>query len=546
MKCILVSSLALLITGCATAGAETQQAKLDQAEKQTEAARADMGRRTEQAGSAFQAVDEVWLGAEKVERVKRHQYPAEFEAPLLFDRNWDMTLHGIAEYIASSHGIPVDLTEDAVEAASGVQRTSPSPAVEGLGDINLPALPAQVRPSGPMPGGQNQFGIGMRISYRGTLRGFLDHIAGRTGTNWRYRDNRIQFYHLDTRVYRLDVLPGKVDLQGTITNLSQGGGATGGGQGGGGAASALTTMSAGSSAQISVTMDQFSAVVDTVKGMLSPKGKVSAAPGMGQIVVTDIPGSLGRVEQYLKEANATAGRQVKLEVQIYAIEGNASNGYNVSLDGVWQTLTSKFGLAFKGGNFNSENNAFGVQILEGPFQGSGLVIDALARQGTMRQLTTASVMTLSGRPIPVQVGEETSYIASSQVSLVPDVGQQITRTVGKITSGFSMTVLPIVTTENEVLLDAQINLSALRELRKVGNENDSTSIEMPLVDSRQMAQSVKLDFGQTLILTGFEQELLRSDATGTGTPGFKLLGGGKNSNRRNTTLVIMITPRAAN
>lgn len=527
--------------------------RLDETAVLAEGARASIWQRAaqhERDESPYQELDELYLGAKPVDRGLEAVLPPVFDRHVSFRRVYDITLQQVAEYVTTRYGVPVTVTQDAIEASGEIQRILPALGeMPGEGLPPLPggeSLPASTPPPPAAPAARPGMvaGGGVRITYDGTLRGFLDHVTARTNTAWRFDQGRVTIFHLDTRVFQLQVLPGTVSVSNEITNQSSGG-ATGGS---GAAAGAQTQMSGGSRTQLSFEIKPFDAALEAIKAMLSPKGKVQAAPSMGQVIVTDVPAALQRVDRYVSEINASARRQVVLDVQVYTAEGQGSNGFAISWDGVWRSLQSRVGLRLVGaGPSEAGASSLGVSILEGtdsPFAGTRLFLDALAKQAKVRQVTSTTAVTLSGWPVPVQVGEEIGYIQSSQANLVPNVGQQITRTAGKVTSGFSMVLLPIAYGSNgDMLLQAQINLSRLRELRRLGSEQDGSLIESPLIDSRQTMNAVRLASGQTLVLTGLEQETLRSDASGVGSAKFPLLGGGRRRSEQQSTLVIFITPR---
>src|SRR5690606_25379905 len=99
----------------------------------------------------------------------------------------------------------------------------------------------------------------------------------------------------------------------------------------------------------------------------------------------------------------------------------------------------------------------------------------------------------------------------------------------------------MITSPEELLMQLQLNISALRDLREVGFGD--LRAEAPEVDSRQVQQAVRLRNGQTLVLSGFEQTELRSDRRGMGDANFTALGGGQEAGRNRTALVVLITPR---
>lgn len=540
-------ALALVVAGCATTPAATGNlgdAQIQRVRNDVQAQRAEV--------KPFAFVNEVWLGAATMPRATAEAAAPELARFVRLERSWGMTLEQVAEFITTDTGIPVIVMPDAVEAAGAVRRAAPQLPAADMGaamalpmpplpnmPAGLPAAPSQpAASSAALPQGAGQ---GMVLSYSGDLRGLLNQVASRSNTSWRHRAGRIEFFHTDTRVFEIEVLPGAMTMQGSITNQSQGGS-----QGQGGATQGGSTqMQGGTQTSSNLELDQLKAVETAIKDMLTAKGKVTVTPGMGQVVVTDTPATLSRVEGYIEGVNAIAKRQVVMDVQVYSVENRESNGYAVSwaLSGKW--ADGSVGVTRVGGIDNATSIAGAILTANSPFAGTKLFLDALASQGKVKQITSVSAVTLSGRPVPVQVAEEISYQASSQVSLVPNVGQQITRTQAKATVGFSMALLPMLTAQKDVLLQVQMSLSSLRELRRLGTVEDGSYSEMPLTDSQQTMQSVRLQSGQTLILTGFEQESLRSDASGVGTPGFKLLGGSKKGEQKNTTLVILITPRLA-
>lgn len=531
-----------------------------------EAAQARQQEAAREAVATYHRVNEIWLGATAVKR-DAPELPV-FSRPVSYSVLYDVTLHDIAGYVSESYGLPVSITDDAIEAAGQV----PSPRALGLdGMPPLKGLTPQLRLPENMPeststgmgmgaGGRYNGGGRFRVAYEGDLRGFLDTVAAKTTTSWRHRGGGIEFFAVDTQVFRVDVLPAPSAVQAEVSSRSMGGGSNGGmsgsGMGGmsggmsgggiGGAGGENGTQIGGSASTSSqIEIDPFTSIVEAVESMLSNQGKVTATAPLGQIVVTDRPAILARVGEYIEQANTIATRQVALEVRVFAVESNRSSGHSISWDMVWSSLGSRAGVDLIGGGPSTGGPSMGVTILDSdsPFSGSRLFLDALAEQANVKQLTSATAITLSGRPVPFQVTEEIGYLESSQVSLVPDVGMQTTINPGRTTSGFTMTLLPILSANNDVLMQATISLRSLRELRRLGSDQQGNTYETPLTDLRQVMQHMNLRSGQTAIMTGFEQETLRSNSTGVGSPRFRLLGGSKLDEERSTSLVIMITPK---
>lgn len=496
----------------------------------------------------YEEIDEMWVGSASIVGPSTQSLPDEFKRQVVFRRQWPVTLSDVAEFVTSSYGLTVSVAEDALVSAQ-ISAYDPVDTLQRraamLPGSNVDPREANLLSQQAMQQQGTQAGA-FRLQYDGTLEGFLDRVAARTGNAWRYEGGRILMYHTDTRIFRVDILPGDTSVSATVTNQASGGSASGGGESGGAQSGSTQTISGGTSTQFSSTTNQFQTVVEAVQNMLSPKGKVTAVAGLGQIAVTDVPAVLDRVDTYVNSINDIATRQVVMDVRIFSVETSASDNYGISWDAVWQSLGSSISAnILSAGAGAVDSSALDVAVVEpsSPFNGSSMLIEALSRQGNLQRLTSASLATLSGKAVPVQVAEETGYLASTQVTLVPDAGAQVTRTPGLVTTGFSMVLLPVVTSGDELLLQMQINLSSLREIRRIGSEADGSLIESPLVDSQQILQNVTLQSGQTLVISGFEQESIRNDARGIGSPKFMALGGNRNSDRRTSTLVVMLTPR---
>lgn len=556
-RLLLAICAALSMAGCATAVPRTH---FDATERLTEnvARQAEAGR----PAPWFRVHDDVFLGAKASVR-KGKELPSVFDSPAAYQKLQPVTLNELSDYIAATYAIPVVVTEEALQAASKAgapaEVVAASAPMTNLPPIDLPVGLADGQPSGagaaapppppppPRPmGAAGAAGGGMfLVNYTGNLRGLLDHIASRSNNGWRYDNGRVVIFHTDTRVFRLRILPGTTTMTSTITNEARAGGDGGGSGGGSGGAS--SNSAGGTSTSLSVNTDAFTSAAESIKSMLSPNGKATSAPSLATITVTDVPTVLDRVERFVEQMNEVATRHVYLDVKVYAVEHNRADNYGIQWDLVWRSLGSSIGVNLNGGTTPTSEGVGGqfAVLGNGPFNGTSLLLQALSSQGRVSQVTSASVVTLSGQAIPVQIAEEAGYISSSEVSLVPNVGQQVSRTASKVTTGFSMVLLPVVNDGRELLLQAQLNLSNLRQLRQIGSPNSGSFVEVPLVGSRQILQRVPMTSGQTLVLTGFEQDAAQSDDTGLGASSFKLLGGSSNASRRRTTLVFVITPQIA-
>ena len=233
---------------------------------------------------------------------------------------------------------------------------------------------------------------------------------------------------------------------------------------------------------------------------------------------------------------------VVLDVSVYSLDLTESEGLGINWNLVYNNLRSA-GVGIGSGADLLEPNSLSFTIINPTDQanGSSVLIDALAEQGKVSMITQSTSSTLSGFPVPVQVAEETSYVDEVSTVLVADAGAQTTISSASVTTGFSVTMLPVVLDTKEVLMHVQLSLSNLRGLREFAIGD--IRVERPQVDSAQLIETTKVPSNGVLVLHGFQQDRLRSDLRGIGSPKFTALGGSSEADQRRRLIVVTVSPR---
>jgi type II secretory pathway component GspD/PulD (secretin) len=113
---------------------------------------------------------------------------------------------------------------------------------------------------------------------------------------------------------------------------------------------------------------------------------------------------------------------------------------------------------------------------------------------------------------------------------------------GEVTTGFSMSLLPIVLDSNHVLMHCAINISSLKELVTFssGVGLAQQSVQQPNVSSFSTQQRMTVKSGETIVLSGYENESTESKQTDVMR---NVLPGSRVNSRDKTTLVVLITPK---
>lgn len=378
-------------------------------------------------------------------------------------------------------------------------------------------------------------------SHVGTVATFLDALTARAGISWRWTGDRVDLFVRETRQYRLDALPIGIDIDNTISNVNAAS-AAGAGPEGAGAPGIATTS--GQATALKARMDPFASLVDDLEGIVGKQGRVIPNRFLSSVLVTDTPEGHERVRAYVDAANAIATQQVQFAVKVLSVELDSSDQYGINWDLVYRDLDSRLGFRAQSWSGGMEpGNLATIRLLdpESRFDGSQALLEALSEQGEVSIEQTANLITLNGRPAPIQVTEDTAYLPSVTALQVPDAGATTSFQGATVTTGFALRLTPLVRANDEVIVQLELNLSSLRNLRRISPGLGLTA-EQPEIDRRQIAPQVLLRSGSTMVLSGFEQSRSNGKRRGIGDASFQALGGGSESRSRRSTMVVLITP----
>lgn len=516
---VMVGLLAML-TGCVTTPMHNRVQKAVVANRTT--AEADLTGITENEGY-FMAMDGPWLSGEQIAvATMTKPQPAWLTQSAALGPQYPVTLQKIAELIVQGYGIKVDVMADATDIASKV--IDPTAALRGGEQGQQTA---------------SQTGT-IWLDYHGQMAGLLDHVASRVGVSWRVMGDGVQIYYRDTRTFEVHAAPGQNTISNTVSNAS--GGRSGGGgssQNGGSVAQSAQTIST------QATLDIFATIAESLKTALSTGDAFVASPALGTVTVTATPSTLDRVADMMLAMNARMTRQVAIEAKLVSV--TMKHGSNYGID--WNLLYTKLGSygvsASSFGEAGLTDNSLSVAVLDSSsrYNGSTAVINALSSQGNVSVENTVPAITMSSQPVTVQFTDSQPYISRVETTLATNVGSQTSVETSDVVTGMAVHLLPVVTDEQDVLLQLQVTLSNVTAFRKLAVPGGTTQLEIPAVASRDIAQRLKLRPGQTLVVAGFEQLTNGRDSRGIGSPNAWLLGGNANANEERVILVLLVTPK---
>lgn len=535
---------ALLVSaGCATRRISPMQKDVKANNEEVSKYLQQIQQQNNAANAESSNIDAIWLPVRKL-RDNELQAAGHRATNRRFSVNREFrSIQDVAERVTLLMGIPVTVAPEAMAAANTANATTPSVSAP----VNVPPGFSYSMAMGQTPGS-------IPLSYDGPLAGFLDVAAARFGVSWEWSGDGIRFYRYTTRTFRLAALPGETVLQNMVSNTT-GGTSTGSG-GSSGTSGSNAAAETKQKTQIDSKLSVWDAIHEAIKGMLSDKGSVTVTAATGTVTVTDRPQVVAQVENYIKAQNASLSKQVVVNVRVLSVELNNAEQYGINWGLAYESMSGNFGFKFNN-NFVDAASAGGsnlaLNVLENAgkatnsdirsWAGSQALINALSSQGHVSQVTSASLTTLNNQSAPLQVGRQTTYLASSTTTVTQGAGSTTTLQPGLLTTGFSMTLVPHILDHGKLLLQYAIDISSLLRLYTVNSNN--SSIQAPDVDTRNFMQRVMLSSGDTLVMTGFEQNALNATTEGMGKATNPMLGGGVNGKRSRSVLVILIQPVVA-
>ncbi|ELC8789682.1 PilN family type IVB pilus formation outer membrane protein [Salmonella enterica] len=383
------------------------------------------------------------------------------------------------------------------------------------------------------------------LRWQGPLSGLLDSIAARTGFSWRTEQGAVTFYLTQTRTFQFTFLNTRVNSNASVSS----GSTSSMGTSGGGDSSVSGDSSSSQKTTTLQDRDAYDDIRKTMETIITPeKGRYWLSESTGVLTVTDTPQVLETVARYVNEQNREMNRQVQLSVKVLSVSNTRNEQFGIDWSLIYKSLYQAGATLNNAGGEIAGATSAGVSILDtangraARYSGSSLLIKALSEQGDISVVTSQDSTVTNLTPVPIQMADQAVYVAQSATTTTTDVGATTTLTPGMITTGFNMTLLPLIRQEGDVQLQVNFNLSDPPAIRSFTSKDGNSYIEMPYTKLRSLSQKVNLRAGQSLVLTGFSQDNTSVKKSGTFTPGNFLFGGGRSGEHGRSTLVIIITP----
>ena len=359
-------------------------------------------------------------------------------------------------------------------------------------------------------------GTRMAASHEGPLSAFLDRMSARMDVAWSHDGRVITIDRMARRTWQVALPLGATGITDTAPD-------------GGSGTSVSTTRQ----------LDAWAELEARLAPVTPPPARVTLSPQSGRVEVFGPPSVLAAAGQVIGDAAATAAMRIALEIAVYWVDSSRADDFGIGLDAsalagdvsVTAAIPLELAAAARG-----EATA-GLVIARG---GSVLNFEALSRDGAVVDYRLASTVAQSGAVAPIAITEERSYVRSVSDEEDEDGNVRRSYEIGELSTGLSVTALPRLIGPRQVQLALTVSRRHLIGFDSPGD--GSTAVQLPRIDSRSLRNETLLRVGETLVLSGYEQDVAAAERKGVGILRRFGIGGGTGVRQGKIRMVLLVRP----
>lgn len=458
-----------------------------------------------------------------------------------------VSINVVAERLSRLTGVPVRVKADVFAGAGFIQPQPQLPATPTPFGASGGAPFAPVAPI-PAPRTPTTDVNSIEMRWSGSLTGFLDHVTGRLGLSWAFRDGGVLIERYVTESFEIAALAGTQDFKFSLSGQSTGSSGQGGASGQ--SSSGLDVTEAGK-------IEALASLTRTINEMIGSTSGSRAVlnEGTARIVVTTTKDVMGRVREVIAKENASLLRTVVLQFDVYALSTteNAESGINWNI--LFTSLSQRWGatLASPASLAGATAGALSATILANTssdtntrFGGSQAVLAALAERGVAVQHRPVSMIATNRQWARKTNLRQTGYLQETTPAPASSAGAgglPGLRT-GTVTTGDTLVVQPAILDNGTIILKFGIGLTDLLGLFDVSTGSGTTQqrVQTPEVSGTTDQSTVPLRPGELLVLTGMSRIRNSGDVRSLNESLPTALGGSRSTSRIREDFIIVVRP----
>ena len=379
--------------------------------------------------------------------------------------------------------------------------------------------------------------------YEGPLSAFLDRLGARMDVAWTHDGKVITIDRMTRRTWRIPLPIGTTEIDDSAES------------------------DRGPSVTTTRTLDPWTDLRVRLAPLAPPPASVTLSPEAGRVEVFGPPSVLEAVGEVLEDVAATANTRIGLDVAVYFVDTDRADEFGVGLISGFNRLGSVGGRDVEGsvllgnsvGALETESTLSRAEdsvsetlslALAGQ-AGGGIVLsrgssyisfEALARDRAVVDYRLASSVAQSGVITPIALTEERSYIRNVTTERGDEENPGTTSyEIGELQTGLSIAALARLVEGRRIQLALTFSQRALR-----GFDQDvlarTGTIQAPTVDNREIRNQTVLSPGETLVLSGYEQDVAVRGDSGIGFLRRIGLGGKNEAARRKVRMILLVRP----
>ena len=391
-------------------------------------------------------------------------------------------------------------------------------AIEGKADIRAIAdaitaateIPVSIRTRYIRPDGSViavPIGTRMQARYEGPLSAFLDRLAARMDIAWTHDGRSIAIDRMTTTEWKVPLPRGTTTFSDNIDGE-------------------------GISIATQRQLDPWAELEARLAPLAPAPARVTFSREAGRVQVFGPPSVQRAVAKVLDDVVATASKRIALEVAVFFVDSERAEEFGVGLKSGGANLGKVDGKPIRAvANLAANLAAPGSTLTLTRGLGS-VSLETLARDGAVVDYRIGSTVAQSGVIAPVSLTRTQSYNKQTPASTQDGVttGGQETE---EFETGIIIAALPRLVDRGQLHLGLAITQ---RDLVRI-DENG-----FPVIDERAIRSEAVLSGGETLVVSGYEQQRSTRQESGVGI--FRKVGlGGRNAaENRRVRMYVLIRP----
>ena len=351
----------------------------------------------------------------------------------------------------------------------------------------------------------------MRVAYTGALSKFLDQVGSRMDLAWEYDGTAVTFDRMVTKRYRMPIPNSRSSFQTSVPGLQSTNG---------GSSVAFTRDS---------DFDSWKELEEALTTVLPKPAYAKLSKHTGRVTVFALPSMQKQAASVIEDFQSIFSARIGLEVGVFFVDTEKADDFGL-------------GLAWSGAN-GSATGAAGSLSGNGVLTlgNNGTLVDfkALAKHDAVVDHRIRSTIAQSGVVSPILLTRSQNYVAGTETA-TSDTSTTTSVQTETVDTGLSIHAIPRLISKDQIQLNLTIKQNNLVRLDQFGE--GSESVQLPVLDTRTIQNDSVVYPGETLVFSGYEQEIARRSQTGTGVASFFGLGGTSSGSVSRVRMILMVRP----